>query len=288
MLTFRKRLFQRGYPAAVQTTRSLLLCAYVTMYKGSIHYSASFPCTSCLGQGQCCRQEAASESAVRHSSELVLVGITTRLLPQWAGSVAACPPSLCSGASIFALLPGWANVHWNGTELLLGFQKQNWAPINLLLISTCSHPSAQDQPAGINSVTPGMVSGTSHPGPPGRNGDFPTSTVLDKETAPKRQMGIQSCSLHWLQLTGRCSQRSGRMLPKRKQQTQPLHSTSPMLPKVQLTALTTKTILHPCKKWSPAREGKKPGIYSWLCKHPACSLSFPTAQTMKLMWKHFH
>lgn len=140
-----------------------VVCVRNGLYKGTIRYSASFSCASSPGQALCCRQEAASDSAVRHSSKLVLVGVTSRLLPRRAGSAAAHSPSLCSGASIPALLPGWANVQRSSTELLPGFQEQNWAPINLLLISTCSHPSAQDQPGGINSVTPAMLSGTRFP-----------------------------------------------------------------------------------------------------------------------------
>lgn len=188
--------------------------------------------------------------------------------------------SVCSGASIPALLPGWANVHWNSAQLLPSFQEQNWAPINLLLSSACSRPSAQDWPGGINSATPVMLLGISLPGPPGRNRDFPISTVLDKETAPERETGIQSCSLHWLQLSYRCSQRSGRMLPKRKQQIHPLHSTS-HASWGPSHCLNHKTIPHPCKKWWPAWEGKKPGIYSWLCKHTACTLPTSVSQWHK-------
>ena len=56
-------------------------CVCSILYKGTTRYPASPCCASYLGQALCCRQEAASESAARHSSEVVLAGITSRPLP---------------------------------------------------------------------------------------------------------------------------------------------------------------------------------------------------------------
>lgn len=94
-----------------------------------------------------------------------------------------------------------------------------------------------------------MLLGTSQPGLPGSNRDFPTRTVVDKEMAPEGETGIRSCSC-----TGSNSQA---VVPRDQEGRYSKGSSKPnlciVLPKVQLTALTTKP---PC---SHARNGHRHG-----------------------------
>jgi len=172
MLTSSKRLFQTGCPAAIQTTRSLVwhaCVAYCTKeLRVILHLLAAHLTWGRLcAAGKRLHLSLQRGTAARWCLLALPPGPCPDKLAQW---LPACPPSsTCSGASIPALLSSWANMHRNGAELLPGFQEQNWAPINLLLISIYSQPSTQEQPGGINSVTPVMLSDTIRPGQPGGN-----------------------------------------------------------------------------------------------------------------------